>query len=216
MRTDIDPLVPLAPAEVASLLNGILAGRVDTDAWEHPLGFIHVRLSGSLPRRHKMRLHIWETRQEPTTLGRGGRLHNHAFDFVSHVVAGIVLERRYSVREDIDGTWCCFEVVNSDGRSERKMGPERFAVCHTEEIVHIAGQSYAMAAGDFHDAIALVVPTATVLLARPHPSVRSLLLTEEPDGDYSRPWPRVAAEEVRRKVAGVLGNTNSEHQLGRC
>jgi hypothetical protein len=65
MSRKVDPLEPLSSEEVAFVAHNVLTGSLQIEAWEHPLGFIHVRLSGTLPRGARMRLHIWTARQEP-------------------------------------------------------------------------------------------------------------------------------------------------------
>lgn len=196
---------PLTGSEIDEVLASLLDGKIRIAAWRHPLGFIHIRLDGQLPLACKFRLHLWSEAQDPAILGGGDRIHNHSFDFISHIVAGRILERRYEFTPDIDGDWRCYEVVNADGRSDRRVKPQRLRIASTRETTHFAGDTYRMDAGAFHDALALEPQTVTMVLATPRPDVVSLLLArgDEP-GKESVAWPEVPAFNILRIVDSVL------------
>lgn len=201
--TDSSHLRPLTKDEIEKALLYVRSNVETIVAWRHPLGFIHAQLALALPFSCKVRLHLWPEAQSPDELGSGTRIHNHGFDFISHVVAGAVLERRYDALPDPHGDTRCFAVHNAVGKSGLQDTNERYSLIATEELHHVGGETYRMHAGTFHDAIAMDPGTATLVLAQPAPGVRSLVMARGGHKPSETAWPSVGAAELQRILAGL-------------
>jgi hypothetical protein len=173
-------------------LEGELRGRA---VW-HPNGFMKVRLR--LPKdRGAVRFHQWKTSERPEDV------HNHRWNFVSHVLRGELMSQ-------------AFEVV--DGREYEKYrcrsSPGGYSLDQigTCSIRRSGGQVYAMGDTYFqsHDAFHLARPVV--------PSTLSMIVCGEPVFSSStvlRSAPRVAApvvaaagddeyRRVLRKIQGLI------------
>lgn len=197
-----------ADVQIAEVLRGVARGEIEIAGWRHPLGFIHVRVRMESP--WKVRLHLWPERMDPTRLGYADRIHNHSFDFVSHVLRGVVLERRYFVQPDPDGDLTCLAVEHAEGRSSLRATGQRFVTSSTNDVQHAAGEHYDMRAGLFHDAMPVDNDTATLVLARPQPGVPSLVLARRGHLTAEQPWSEVDVSTLRglaAKLSEARGDT---------
>jgi hypothetical protein len=201
--TDKSGLRPLTEDEIEGALQYVRSSVETIVAWRHPLGFIHAQLALVLPFSCKVRLHLWPEAQNTDELGTGTRIHNHGFDFISHVVTGTVLERRYDALRDPHGDAACFAVHNAAGKSALQDTNERYSLIESAEMNHVAGGAYRMDAGRFHDAIAIESGTITLVLAQAAPGVRSLVMAREGHKPSDTAWPPVGAAELQRILTGL-------------
>jgi hypothetical protein len=113
----------------------------------HGLGFIQVKLGGS------QRLHVWHPELPRRSCYEHSEIHNHRFSFVSTVLVGRQVNRRYGVVAATDGT---HDVISHDGprspmggRLSYVAGRANVTACEDEVVV--AGDSYSMAPLEHHE-----------------------------------------------------------------
>jgi hypothetical protein len=113
----------------------------------HGLGFIQVKLEGN------QRLHVWHPDLPRRSCYEHSAIHNHRFNFVSTVLIGRQINRRYSVADADGGT---HDLISHDG----PRGPEggrlsyvagRVNVLAREDEVIDAGHSYLMNQLEYHE-----------------------------------------------------------------
>jgi hypothetical protein len=116
----------------------------------HGLGFIQVKLGGN------QRLHVWHPDLPRRSCYEHSSIHNHRFSFMSHVLVGTQVNRRWKVRPAEDGS---HDRISHDGARSVKGGrlsyvAERVSI---EEYfpgadeVYAAGQYYHMPMLQYHE-----------------------------------------------------------------
>ncbi len=193
----------LSDSELDQILSDIYESKLSIEGHMHPLGFIHAKVDQGGPR--KIRLRFWPEAMNVDELGAPDRIHNHSFDFTSHILCGEGFERRYDVTLDPDGDYKIWEVKNHGDSSTLEMTRMRCSLTTREDITHSVGSAYKMKAGVFHDAIALKPNTATMIFETPNPDVPSLVicvnsLTE----NKLKKWPEVSQEQLKEYVRTII------------
>jgi hypothetical protein len=114
----------------------------------HPYGFIVFQL-GEDEVGNRLRLHLWpdweRTKQTPEW-----PIHNHPWSFTSVVLYGSVVQHRYSVTVDRNGTGVLFKVSYQEGLSRltRTTMPVLASCIGSETLVH--GRSYHLSPSEYH------------------------------------------------------------------
>ncbi len=113
----------------------------------HGLGFIQVKLGGD------QRLHVWHPDLPRRSCYAHSAIHNHRFSFVSTVLIGTQVNRRYGVRIDDAGT---HDLISHDGARSPRGGRLSYVAGRVSikrcEDEHIApGQTYSMAPLEYHE-----------------------------------------------------------------
>ena len=133
---------------------------------EHPLGFRVAKLSSD--DGSTLRLHVWPSgakSEQP-----GFEVHNHGFDFVSHVVMGELDHLIFDSVEQPEGRWAQYRVqYDPEGRSILSRCASRFdLVLRSQERIGTK-QTYATRATDLHTLQGTTCrPTVTLVLTKPH------------------------------------------------
>lgn len=196
-------MIRLSSDQIVNVLENACAGTIGMQGWQHPLGFLHVRIHTKL--EHKLRLHIWPKALPGSILGTKHRVHNHAFDFVSHVLWGNIVERRYNLALATEGDHATWEVLQGSGQSVLRRTRLRCELEYRGEYCHSAGEIYQMEAGNFHDAIGNVDGTATILLARPQPQIKALVVSRRYDTIKAHDlWSCVDTAPLRATVRNLV------------
>lgn len=197
------------PAQISAIGPDLAIGAISelackpvSDAWVHPLGFIHVRLGtvGGLRRR----VHIWPKRtvqdERITTL----QIHNHAFEFRSRVLTGCVTHQPHSVVESTRGPCRLFEVHNTERGASIVptsktclVNPGHVAACR-------ASEEYVVGPGVFHRSAALDDLSATLVLARPIAGVTSYVVGDRSQRPDDVIWERVSSESLKAVAERIL------------
>jgi 8-oxo-dGTP pyrophosphatase MutT (NUDIX family) len=104
------------------LLDRIVTDR-DVVAYEHPYGFVVVRLSSTAFAGWQIRVHIWPTRSEIEQKQLANntadqQIHMHGWDIYSAVVLGAITENTYRVHP---GTGNMYEVRSTFGIGDSKL-----------------------------------------------------------------------------------------------
>jgi hypothetical protein len=201
---------PTNDVEINNFLEEIASGAIPLKGWQHPLGFVHVKVLINGNDDEKVRLRFWETKSDISSLGVSDRIHNHAFDFVSHILSGEVLERRYELVLDPRGTHRIWEVENLGGKSVLRKTTIRCVLKESDDIVHPFRSSYTMTAGLFHDAISNADCTATLVFETPRPEIASLVICpKDVEKLTDNKWPEVSQEEIITFVKRILEKRRS-------
>ncbi len=166
----ISHIGPDLAAEVLSKL----AAEGASEAWMHPLGFIHIRMGTFEGVR--TRVHIWPKKTISTDPAHSLCIHNHAFEFQSRVLTGAVTHQPYDVVAGPKGSCSLFEVRNSERGAAILPTSTKCSIHPGPVSVCKAGVEYRVESGVFHRSAALEDLTATLVLARPVAGVTSYLV----------------------------------------
>lgn len=197
--------IPSNETEIDNFLDECSSGRIELKGWQHPLGFVHVKVLVAGDDSNKIRFRFWENKMDAMSVGMSDRVHNHAFDFTSFILCGDVLEKRYELIFDSFGSHYVWEVENLGGRSMLRKTSVKCTLKTGEAISHISKSSYKMIAGLFHDAIAVSDCTATLVFETPRPEVASLVICPndvEKVGDNK--WPVVTQDQIISLIKKVI------------
>ncbi|MEK7782033.1 MAG: hypothetical protein AAB370_11090 [Verrucomicrobiota bacterium] len=203
--------VPSVQGEIDSFLTSCANGIIPLKGWIHPLGFVHVKALVNGNDDSKIRFRFWETGMDPAVIGKLDRIHNHAFDFTSFILCGAILEKRYEVLPASVGSHHIWEVDNLGGRSTLRKTGVACNVREVESISHISKASYTLAAGIYHDAVAVKNCTATLVFETPQPEIASLVICDKQTKRIaSNPWPDVSRETIISLIRKVIGKRTME------
>jgi hypothetical protein len=113
----------------------------------HGLGFIQIKLGGN------QRMHVWHPDLPRRSCYAHSAIHNHRFSFVSTVLVGTQINRRYRVDTATDGS---HDLISHDGPRSEKGGRESFVAGRVNVIPHadehiVAGGSYFMPTLEYHE-----------------------------------------------------------------
>jgi hypothetical protein len=113
----------------------------------HGLGFIQVKLPGN------QRLHVWHPDLPRRSCYAHSAVHNHRFSFISTVLAGVQVNRRYHVGADLNGS---HDRISHDGPRSPKGGrlsyvDGRVDVEPLPDESYGPGQQYFMPELQFHE-----------------------------------------------------------------
>ena len=181
-ETDTMTKTPFLPS-VAVLRAQDLIPRV------HPNGFIQLDLNAS------HRLHVWHPRL-PYRQKTYHPIHDHVFDFTSHVYGGRLVNVAYHLRPDHNGTHLLWEAHCMEGEeSILKPDPLNGPRTLVQESVKVVqpGQSYFFPAFRFHETLSNI-PTLTIIEKgglteyerdKYKPNI-AVPIGVEPDNDYRR------------------------------
>lgn len=197
------------PAQISAIGSDIAIGAISelacrpvSDAWVHPLGFIHVRLGtvGGLRRR----VHIWPKRSvqdEPIT---ALQIHNHAFEFRSRVLAGRVTHQPHSVVESTRGPCRLFEVHNTDRGASIVPTTKTCLVDPGPVTAFRASEEYEVRSGVFHRSAALDDLSATLVLARPISGFTSYVVGDRSQRPDDVVWVPVSSDSLKAVAERIL------------
>ena len=113
----------------------------------HGLGFIQVKLGGN------QRMHVWHPDLPRRSCYQHSAIHNHRFAFVSRVLVGTQINRRYGVQDNPYGQ---HDRISHDGPRSEKGGrlsyvAGRVTVNPTPDETYEAGESYLMPMLEYHE-----------------------------------------------------------------
>lgn len=113
----------------------------------HGLGFIQVKLPGN------RRLHVWHPDLPRRSCFEHSAIHNHRFSFISTVLIGTQVNRRYEVIEDPAGS---HDLISHDGPRGPRGGrlsyvAGRVSVRPRGDDAYVAGQRYHMPELEYHE-----------------------------------------------------------------
>jgi hypothetical protein len=101
------------------------------------------------------RIHVWDPRLIKPGMAESGSVHDHRFEMVSHVLAGVVGHEEWIPYADDDGDHTTFALTHARAAASTKFhGPiaptgERFTVRINPFVIH-EGHTYRFAAQAFH------------------------------------------------------------------
>ena len=138
----------------------------ETPVYEHPLGFVHFELPESRVASGlgRLRLHLWDDAcHQPDQLGR---LHDHAWNLRSLVVAGALEDSLFDVEYRFDGD--LREVVVRYEPTIERVPTDRKADLRVRSTRRVdAGSEYTVEVGVVHETTVLRTPTVTLVAASP-------------------------------------------------
>ncbi len=118
----------------------------------HGLGFIQVKLGGN------QRLHVWHPDLPRRSCYAHSAIHNHRFSFMSHVLVGTQINRRWKVLPAEAGTHdrISHDGVRSDKGGRQSYVAERVTVeayfpGEAQDEIYTAGKSYHMPMLQYHE-----------------------------------------------------------------
>jgi len=166
----------------------------------HGNGFIQLDLSETV------RLHVWGHRDIPRQ-AVPTQVHDHTFNFRSRVLVGAITNVVYGAIDDPDGSFMVYEAQPNVGEDTRLVSTgRRVRLVECSRLWIQAGDSYLMAAGEFHESI-VSRPTATVITktaTQLRPIGRTLVpVGAQPDNAFNRYGE--SPEKLWRIIAEVLG-----------
>jgi hypothetical protein len=159
----LDRLEPVPPPLAAELLREVLDELPRLVPRQHPLGFLHIDLSGAadVP---GLRLHVWTDeftrRADPL-----GRLHDHTWELRSAVLVGRLVDHVLEARPDVNGRWHAHRVSYASGGNSLEPVLGNWTLHETAARDVSAGQSYGLPPRRVHRTEVLAEPTATLVHA---------------------------------------------------
>lgn len=113
----------------------------------HGLGFIQVKLPGN------QRLHVWHPDVPRRSCYAHSAIHNHRFGFISRVLIGTQVNRRYRVTENISGS---HDRISHDGPRSPAGGRLSFVAGRVSaealpDESYQPGDTYSMDALEYHE-----------------------------------------------------------------
>lgn len=173
-------------------------------ASDHPLGFLHIELSGmaELTGGRRLRLHVWD--EESPGPDELGLYHDHTWALRSLVLAGGLQDSLYSVAYNAAGS--TEEVMIEYGSEIQRSTESRRAdlgLLVTRQMY--AGARYTVDAGIVHSTATLLRPTVTLVMTSLTAS-KTARVFAPPGGFGGGPSirPRVSPDEARARLAKVL------------
>ena len=135
------------PAELRDLLHRALATEGESlNLSFHPVGFINLPLGTSAER---VNIHVWHPRIRRPQIPPH-TCHTHGWELESHVICGHVIDYRFRVRPDADGTYAVYQVSYEKGGSVSRRTNDRVAVESLTRQVFRTGDTYSIPPEDFH------------------------------------------------------------------
>ncbi|MFF3335214.1 hypothetical protein ACFYWX_37705 [Streptomyces sp. NPDC002888] len=158
----------------ASELEQVVSGRRALRAVRHPLGFVCLPVLRDGPRG--VCVHVFGPADPATT---GHQVHSHSWDLTSTVLYGRLGNRRMGIRDETRRpTHRVFEVHSDPSGVDELRPTERLVRCLPgAEQTSSRGQTYALAAGEFHTTVVPDGrPAATLVLGLTLPGRADLSL----------------------------------------
>lgn len=141
--------------------------RYASKSYMHPAnGFYKVELGEILG--GKLRLHIW-----PGGWSGPGHIHDHRWDFVSHVLQGTLIERRFYEKPDERLGWT--ELTHAHPHDVERLDLFSGGISLTSESFHEKGDTYSCPAGAIHQ-----------LFPKDFGKAATLVFTGSPNGKNAR------------------------------
>jgi hypothetical protein len=148
--------------DAARILDAAAEAAAHFPVTQHPLGFLHLDLSG-LSERGAARLHLW-TEEFMAKADPLGRLHDHTWELRSTVLVGELTDHVLTPVPDGRGEYLA-HVVHYDATGNRVgVRPGRWRLDEVDVRCVRAGQSYRLAPRLVHRTEISVLPTATLVL----------------------------------------------------
>ncbi len=187
-------------AHAANFLEAAADAAAHLPVTQHPLGFLHLDLSG-LSERGAARLHLWAAEfiamADPL-----GRLHDHTWELRSTVLAGELTDHVLTPAPDANGEYLAHVVQYGPAGNRVRVRPGRWRL-DAVDVRHVrAGQHYRLAPRLVHRTEVSVVPTATLVLPIEHGGPGPTVFAPRELGDVRAAprtpiEPRVAASALR-------------------
>ncbi len=197
----------LSKEYINSFLHKCLTGEYEMEGWQHPLGFGHIKIHTG--NKDKIRLHFWKEKTNEFMLGEPDRVHNHAFDFISYVLKGGLMEKFYEITVNSFGTDAIWEIENKGDHSVLRKTSIRCNKKPGQNIYHKAGENYEMSSGDFHDTISTEDNTITLVFENSRPEVSSLMICSNLMEEIVREkWPILEKKEIFRIINLVFNKSS--------
>lgn len=145
-----------------AILQSVFDRRSTLTFSRHPLGFVHVELTGvmDLPVQVRARLHLWDN--AAGTIDVLGDRHNHPWDLTSWLLVGGLEDTTWSSRRVQNGEYIGSRVIYGDRNRFERVG-EFDLVGEVSRVIR-PGDIYTIPAGKFHESRVITVPSATLLV----------------------------------------------------
>jgi hypothetical protein len=182
---NLERAIKKAPEEVWDLvtdvLDDVLEGRTTLEAVRHPLGFICLPIvRDDTP--EGVCLHYWSDQgrsHERTT----SKYHCHSWSLLSHVLAGSIGNQRLDLFPG--DKYRLFHAVSNGPVDSLIPTGSLVDVSCAEPEFYFAGESYELAAGEFHASVAGAAPVSvTLVLGRMIPGAADITLGEVDTGEH--------------------------------
>lgn len=128
----------------------------------HPLGFFRLPLTTPDRLKDGFYLHVWPSADFRKQDERS-EVHCHIFDLFSRVLSGSLVDRRYVVTDDPNGSFVVSDVLYVSGQSSRVPTESRASLRLFRSYQFDAGSIYELPKGIFHKTDVLRFPTATLM-----------------------------------------------------
>lgn len=140
------------------------------------------------------RIHVWHSDLLAPGISRNGLQHDHRFDMRSHVILGSILHREYRLKRWPDIKWkhgvTLLEVTNArkakaePGAENYHMDPRKLDGVFTTDSKDfpIAEKTYLFPKFRYHRAVALDVPTVSIVLKSNQEDVNARLMDNHTAG----------------------------------
>ena len=202
-----------AVAAVTRVLARIASGERQLSAVRHPLGFLCLPVVREGDRG--VCVHLFDGRTEegpPAGPGADSGVHAHSWELLSHVLYGHVANVPVTVADPAPGaeadgpTHRVFEVHSApDGTDELRPTARLVRSEPGPEETSRGGETYALAAGEFHSTVVRgEAPAATLVLGRTLPGHTDLFLGPLHGRGHRTVRRLCGAEETRRTVQTAL------------
>jgi hypothetical protein len=141
---------------------------------------------------HEVRVHVWHPDLVVPGIEHSGQIHDHRFHLRSSVLAGSLRHVEYRVREEHDGPWRKYEVLNArKGVTDPPAPlPGKFHATRIPDDIK-AGQSYEFPTGYFH-ATVVTEPCVTIVAKSNQTERQAIILAPagaEPVHAFKNPLP---------------------------
>jgi hypothetical protein len=129
----------------------------------HPNGFLQLGLSDSINKRsNHIQLHVWDKEIQR----RGSeefQVHDHAFEIISNVLLGSIINEKYEVKSDPEGI---YQMFRGDGTGQLETNHERVSCQFRCSQIIKQGNQYVIRKGEFHSSKSGSDVTATIILKK--------------------------------------------------
>lgn len=150
----------------ARVLEAAALSATNLPVTQHPLGFLHLDLSG-FSENGRARLHLW-TEEFMSKADPLGRLHDHTWELRSTVLVGELTDHVLDPAPDPDGKYLAHVIRYDESGNSIEMRPGRWRLDEVEARRVLAGQNYQLPPRLVHRTEISSFPTATLVIPTEH------------------------------------------------